>query len=69
LFWTVTMDASQGVDFLQRIRPHLAVPVHYDDYRVFRSPLSEFLSAMKRDLSGQLLKAPARRETVLLGER
>jgi L-ascorbate metabolism protein UlaG (beta-lactamase superfamily) len=65
LFWTVTMDASQGVDFLQRIRPHLAVPVHYDDYRVFRSPLSEFLSAMKRDLSGQLLKAPARRETVL----
>jgi hypothetical protein len=27
------------------------------------------LSAMKRDLSGQLLKAPARGETVLLGER
>jgi L-ascorbate metabolism protein UlaG (beta-lactamase superfamily) len=69
LFWTVTMDANQGVDFLQRIRPHLAIPVHYDDYRVFRSPLSEFLSAMKRDLSGQLLKAPARGETVLLGER
>jgi hypothetical protein len=37
LFWTVTMDANQGVDFLQRIRPHLAVPVHYNDYRVFRS--------------------------------
>ena len=69
LFWTVTMDANQGVDFLQRIRPHLAVPVHYDDYRVFRSPLSEFLSAMKRDLSGQLLKTPARGETVPLGER
>jgi L-ascorbate metabolism protein UlaG (beta-lactamase superfamily) len=69
LFWTVTMDANQGVDFLQRIRPRLAVPVHYDDYRVFRSPLSDFLSAMKGDLSGQLLKAPARGETVLLGER
>jgi L-ascorbate metabolism protein UlaG (beta-lactamase superfamily) len=68
LFWTVTMDANQGVDFLQRIRPRLAVPVHYDDYRVFRSPLSEFLSAMKRDLPGQLLEAPARGETVLLGE-
>jgi L-ascorbate metabolism protein UlaG (beta-lactamase superfamily) len=69
LFWTVTMDANQSVDFLQRIRPRLAVPVHYDDYRAFRSPLSEFLSAMKRDLSGQLFKAPARGETVLLGER
>jgi L-ascorbate metabolism protein UlaG (beta-lactamase superfamily) len=68
LFWTVTMDANQGVDFLQRIRPRLAVPVHYDDYRVFRSPLSEFLSAMKRDLPGQLLEAPARGATVPLGE-
>jgi L-ascorbate metabolism protein UlaG (beta-lactamase superfamily) len=68
MFWTVTMDANQGVDFLRRIRPRLAVPVHYDDYKVFRSPLSEFLSAMKGDLSGQLLKAPARGETVTLGE-
>jgi hypothetical protein len=62
------MDANQGVDFLQRIRPRLAVPVHYDDYRVFRSPLSEFLSAMRSELPGQLLKAPARGETVPLGE-
>jgi len=63
------MDANQGVDFLQRIRPRLAVPVHYDDYRIFRSPLSEFLSAIKGDLSGQRLEVPARGETVLLGER
>ena len=42
LLHTVTMDDVQGVDFLQRIRPHRAVPVHYDDYRVFRSPLSDF---------------------------
>ncbi|HLM20141.1 MAG TPA: MBL fold metallo-hydrolase, partial [Propionibacteriaceae bacterium] len=69
LFWTVTMDADQGVDFLQRIRPRLAIPVHYDDYRIFRSPLPEFLSAMKANLSGQLVKAPARGETVFLGER
>jgi L-ascorbate metabolism protein UlaG (beta-lactamase superfamily) len=62
------MDANQGVDFLQRIRPRLAVPVHYDDYGVFRSPLSEFLSAMQRDRPGQLLKVPARGETVLLSE-
>ena len=68
LFWTVTMDANQGVDFLQRIRPRLAVPVHYDDYRVFRSPLSEFISAMKRELPGQLIESPVRGETLPLGE-
>jgi L-ascorbate metabolism protein UlaG (beta-lactamase superfamily) len=43
LFHTVTMDAEQGVDFLQRVRAREAVPVHHDDYGVFRSPLSDFL--------------------------
>ncbi|WP_433019542.1 MBL fold metallo-hydrolase [Kribbella sp. CA-294648] len=44
LFATVTMDGAQGLDFLNRIRPRLAIPVHYDDYRVMRSPLSDFLA-------------------------
>ena len=43
LLHTVTMDAEQGVDFLRRSRPRRAIPVHYDDYRVFRSPLSALL--------------------------
>lgn len=38
----VTMDGTQGVDFLGRVQPRAAVPVHYDDYHVFRSPLSDF---------------------------
>jgi L-ascorbate metabolism protein UlaG (beta-lactamase superfamily) len=42
LFHTVTMDGPQGVDLLRRIRPRMTVPVHYDDYRVFRDPLSAF---------------------------
>jgi L-ascorbate metabolism protein UlaG (beta-lactamase superfamily) len=42
LFHTVTMDGAQGVDLLRRVQPRQAVPVHYDDYRVFRSPLSDF---------------------------
>jgi L-ascorbate metabolism protein UlaG (beta-lactamase superfamily) len=46
LWHTVTMDAAQGVDYLHRIKPEFAVPVHYDDYGVFRSPLSEFLEAV-----------------------
>ena len=41
---TVTMDAAQGVDFLKRLTATTAVPVHYDDYRIFRSSLSEFLA-------------------------
>jgi L-ascorbate metabolism protein UlaG (beta-lactamase superfamily) len=48
LLHTVTMDAEQGVDFLRRIRPRTAVPVHHDDYRVFRSPLSDFLTLVDR---------------------
>ena len=41
---TVTMDAAQGVNFLKRLTATTAVPVHYDDYRIFRSSLSEFLA-------------------------
>jgi L-ascorbate metabolism protein UlaG (beta-lactamase superfamily) len=45
LMHTVTMDAEQGVDFLQRVSPRQAVPVHHSDYGVFRSPLRDFLRA------------------------
>jgi L-ascorbate metabolism protein UlaG (beta-lactamase superfamily) len=53
LLHTVTMDAQQGVDFLERIRPRIAVPVHHSDYPVFRSSLTDFvLAASRADLSG-----------------
>ncbi|MGO4604323.1 MBL fold metallo-hydrolase [Terrabacter sp. 2YAF2] len=45
LMHTVTMDAEQGVDFLRRVTPGQAVPVHHSDYGVFRSPLQDFLRA------------------------
>lgn len=48
LFHTVTMDAEQGVAFLRQVRPRRAVPVHYDDYPVFRSPLRDFLGEAER---------------------
>jgi L-ascorbate metabolism protein UlaG (beta-lactamase superfamily) len=47
LFHTVTMDAEQGVDFVRRSDPRLVIPVHYDDYGAFRSPLSDFLGRMR----------------------
>ena len=46
LLHTVTMDADQGVDFLRRTSPRVAVPVHHSDYGVFRSPLSAFLERL-----------------------
>jgi L-ascorbate metabolism protein UlaG (beta-lactamase superfamily)/uncharacterized protein YndB with AHSA1/START domain len=66
LFATVTMDAAQGLDFLRRVRPRMAVPVHYDDYRIFRSPLSEFLSVVGQDEEHWRIETPARGETVEL---
>jgi uncharacterized protein YndB with AHSA1/START domain len=66
LFATVTMDAAQGLDFLRRVRPRMAVPVHYDDYRIFRSPLSEFLSVVGQDEEDWRIETPARGETVEL---
>ncbi|MFN2478657.1 MAG: hypothetical protein ABR615_05735 [Pseudonocardiaceae bacterium] len=40
----VTMDGRQGTDLMQQIRPGMTVPVHYDDYSAFRSPLQDFLN-------------------------
>jgi L-ascorbate metabolism protein UlaG (beta-lactamase superfamily) len=39
----VTMDGRQGADLLELVRPRYAVPVHYDDYGVFKSPVQDFL--------------------------
>ena len=38
----LTMDAEQGLKLIQLIRPDLTIPIHYDDYDVFASPLEDF---------------------------
>jgi L-ascorbate metabolism protein UlaG (beta-lactamase superfamily) len=38
----LTMDAAQGIEMLRLVAPKVAIPIHYNDYTVFRSPLSEF---------------------------
>jgi L-ascorbate metabolism protein UlaG (beta-lactamase superfamily) len=38
----VTMDAKQGLEMLRLVAPEVAIPIHYDDYDVFKSPLSDF---------------------------
>ncbi|MEE1943145.1 MBL fold metallo-hydrolase [Streptomyces sp. TRM 70361] len=39
----VTMDALQGAELVSVLRPRRVLPVHYDDYGVMKSPLSDFL--------------------------
>ena len=43
----VTMDAEQGVEAIQLIGPRMAIPIHYNDYDVFKSPLEDFMKAVK----------------------
>jgi L-ascorbate metabolism protein UlaG (beta-lactamase superfamily) len=38
----VTMDGKQGVQLLQMVAPQRAIPIHYNDYDVFTSPLADF---------------------------
>ena len=43
----VTMDAKQGLQLLQLIKPDVTIPIHYDDYDVFLSPLEDFKRAVE----------------------
>lgn len=43
----VTMDGEDGVRMMQLMAPQHAIPIHYNDYTVFKSPLSDFERAVK----------------------
>jgi L-ascorbate metabolism protein UlaG (beta-lactamase superfamily) len=45
---TVTMDDQQGTDLVELLGPQVTVPVHYDDYGVFKSPLGAFVDTCRR---------------------
>ena len=42
----VTLDGRGGRALLEAVDPGYAIPVHYDDYPVFRSPLRDFVAAV-----------------------
>jgi L-ascorbate metabolism protein UlaG (beta-lactamase superfamily) len=62
----VTMDGSQGADLLEAVRPRQAVPVHFDDYTVMRSPLSDFTDEVARRGLSDLVRVVGRGESVPL---
>jgi L-ascorbate metabolism protein UlaG (beta-lactamase superfamily) len=62
----VTMDDAQGADLVELLEPSVTVPVHYDDYTVFRSPLSDFVETARRRELPTELRTVNRGETVSL---
>jgi L-ascorbate metabolism protein UlaG (beta-lactamase superfamily) len=43
----VTMDAEQGVEAMRIVDPRTAIPIHYNDYEAFKSPLEDFERAVR----------------------
>jgi L-ascorbate metabolism protein UlaG (beta-lactamase superfamily) len=44
----VTLDGKQGADLMELVDAGIAVPVHFDDYPLFKSPLSDFRAEVTR---------------------
>ena len=44
----VTMDARGGVDMIRTVSPRMSIPIHYNDYDIFTSPLSAFQAEITR---------------------
>lgn len=49
----VTMDGKDGVKLMQIVAPHHAIPIHYNDYTVFKPPLSDFEGSECSRIAGQ----------------
>jgi L-ascorbate metabolism protein UlaG (beta-lactamase superfamily) len=60
----VTMDDVQGADLLEAVRPRTAVPVHYEEYTVMKSPLSDFTAEIDRRGLSEMVQVVGRGETV-----
>jgi L-ascorbate metabolism protein UlaG (beta-lactamase superfamily) len=63
---TVTMDARQGADLVSLLSPRLTVPVHFDDYGRFTSPLGDFVAEVARRRAPGELRTVHRGDTVSL---
>jgi L-ascorbate metabolism protein UlaG (beta-lactamase superfamily) len=66
---TVTMDADQGLEWLQAIRPDVAVPIHYDDYEAFKSPLEDFQAKVSAAGLDDQVRYVSRGDRLPLGRR
>ncbi|MDT7797814.1 MAG: hypothetical protein QOI78_1247 [Actinomycetota bacterium] len=65
----VTMDGRQGAEFVRAVGARHAAPIHYDDYGVFTSPLSDFLREVAATGFDDLVHCAGRGETLALKGR
>ena len=65
----VTMDADQGIEAVRIIGAEQVMPVHFDDYDLFTSPLEDFLARMQEEGLGDRLVKIGRGETIRLQPR
>ncbi|MFW3172137.1 MBL fold metallo-hydrolase [Geodermatophilus sp. CPCC 206100] len=63
---TVTMDGRQGADLVELLKPPVTVPVHYDDYDRFSSPLGDFVREVAERRAPGEIRAVVRGETISL---
>lgn len=63
----LTMDGRQGVEALRVVAPREAIPIHYDDYSLFKSPLGEFKREAEQAGLPVAIHYLARGETYRLG--
>jgi L-ascorbate metabolism protein UlaG (beta-lactamase superfamily) len=52
----LTMDAEQGVEAIRIVNPRELIPIHYNDYEVFKSPLEAFKRAAEAAGFGERVK-------------
>jgi L-ascorbate metabolism protein UlaG (beta-lactamase superfamily) len=64
----VTMDDRQGVRLLELLQPAHAVPVHFDDYANFTSPVSNFLQAVAEKKPATAVRMLRRGESLQLSD-
>lgn len=56
---TVTMDGRQGAELVAMMALPKTIPVHFDDYGVFASPLADFTREMeRRGMADRILEVP-----------
>ncbi|MGY1811408.1 MBL fold metallo-hydrolase [Blastococcus sp. SYSU D00820] len=63
---TVTMDGRQGADLVELLKPGITVPIHYDDYDRFASPLGDFVREVAQRRAPGQLRTVVRGETISL---
>jgi hypothetical protein len=60
------MDGRQGADLVELLKPPVTVPVHFDDYSVFTSPLGDFVAEVADRRAPGVIRTVGRGETVSL---